>query len=72
MTKDKLRWRNTIGPVVSYSDARKVVMIVGWRVLLPGGEFTREDLGQIGDVVERATNRLMERRGTLKYIPGHE
>lgn len=69
---DKPKTTGFLDPVVSYSDARKVVTIAGWRVLLPAGEFTLDDLRQIGDVVERAANRMMERRGTLKYIIGHE
>lgn len=59
-----------LNPVVSYSDARKLVTIAGWRVLLPAGEFTLDDLRQIADVVDRARIRLLEKRGDLRYLGG--
>lgn len=58
--------------IVSYSNKPAQVTISGWSVLLPVGEYTIDDLRQIADIVDCARERLLERRGDLRWYLGHE
>ncbi len=58
--------------VRSYSDKAYRGNLGGPQVELPPGDYAVADLRRLSEVFESVAIRMMERRGTLAYHPGHE
>ncbi|MCP4201892.1 MAG: hypothetical protein GY769_08160 [bacterium] len=56
----------------SYSDRPNDASIEGWKMLMPPGWYTLDDLRELAAVFERASLRAIEKRGHLEYRRGHD